>query len=405
MSGPDTMSNSNRPKLRIDQLVVGSVSKASLVDVTGRKLIARGTTITLALIDDIRRDGVTFLEVVAETAGKVDAPETNASLTQTTKSGAIEQQRLQPYSTERIEQLEAKFNTCQQLVGYMIGALHSGEKVDAREAEHEINDYAEELADDPDPVVAGALAFEPNLTLEKRCVRFSILCMAVGAAQKLNPTEIQDLGMAALMHDWSLFDAPPEARFPRSDMTEEERYHFSKHPLASESLLRKIRGTTEVQRIVVAQVHELLDGSGYPHGISGRRVHPLSRIASVAEGFLALTSPPPGAARVIPCDAIAYLIAAASKGQYSPASVSALLEATTLFPLGSILELSDTTQVRVIRANPGKYGYPIVQVVSKPDVVIDLSQSELFITRPVASTTYDEIRLPDAYKELNSKSG
>ncbi len=397
------MSNSNRPSLRVDQLVVGSTSKVSLSDITGRQLIARGTTITLALIEEIRQEGVTFLQVMPE-ASAIDTAEAIQSPARETDASAGDSGRLQPYSAERVEQLERKFATCQLVVGKLVDSLRNGETIDADEASQEIDGYAQELTNDPDPVVAGALAYQPDLTLEKRCVQLSVLCMAIAIAQKLSPAEVHDLGMAALMHDWSLFDAPPEARFVRSDMSEDERYQFSKHPHASEMLLSKVRGSTEVQRIIVAQVHELLDGSGYPLGISGRKIHPLSRVAGVAEGFLTLTSPPPRAARVIPCDAIAFLIAAASKGRYAPASVSALLEATTLFPLGSILELSDTTQVRVIRTNPGNYGYPIVQVVSNPGAIIDLSKSDLFITRPVASTKFDEIRLPDAYKELNSSS-
>lgn len=399
------MSNSNRPLLRVDQLVVGSTSRFSLSDLTGRQLVPSGTAITLALIEEIRQEGVTLLQVMPEVAAAAtETAEAIQSPARESETSAVDARRLQPYSAERVEQLERKFAACQLVVGQMIDSLHIGETVDVGEAGEEIDGYVQELTDDPDPVVASALTYQPDLTLEKRCVQFSVLCMAIAVAQKFSPAEVHDLGIAALMHDWSLFDAPHEARFVRSDMSEDERYQFSKHPHASEMLLSKVRGSTEVQRIIVAQVHELLDGSGYPLGISGRKIHPLSRVAGVAEGFLALTSPPPGAARVIPCDAIAFLIAAASKGRYAPASVSALLEATTLFPLGSILELSDTTQVRVIRTNPGKYGYPIVQVVSNPGVIIDLSKSHLFITRPVASTKFDEIRLPDAYKELNSST-
>lgn len=386
------------------------------MDITGRQLIAEGTTITLALIEEIRQEGVTFLQLMPDglpvaseaphvTTATPTTPPAKADDAADRAADASASPRLQPYSAERVEELERKFQACELAVGQMIDALRHGETVSADEAAGEIDEYAQELAEDPDPVVANALTYQPDLTLEKRCVQFSVLCMAIAIAQDVSPADVQNLGMAALMHDWSLFNVEPRARFARIDMTDEERYQFSKHPQASESLLAKVRGSNELHRLIVGQVHELMDGSGYPFGLTRQKIHPLSRIAGVADSFLTLTSPPPGVARVIPCDAIAYLIAAAAKGRYAPASVSALLEATTLFPLGSILELSDTTQVRVIRTNPGKYGYPIVQVVSDPKSIIDLSTSELFITRPVASTTYDEIRLPDTYKELNSSAG
>ncbi len=399
------MSNTVRPFLRVDQLVVGSISRVSLGDVTGRELISKGTTISLALIEEIRNEGVTFLQILPDVDATANpSAQATSSAERGSEQSASKSRLLQPYSADRVEQLDRKFNACQLVVAQMVDSLRHGESVSADDAVQQIDDYVQELSDDPDPVVASALAYQPDLTLEKRCVQLSILCMAIGMAQKLGPVEVQDLGLAGLTHDWSLFDVPPESRFSHHHMTEDARYQFSKHPHASAMLLSQIRGTSEVQRMIVAQVHELLDGSGYPLGISGRKIHPLSRVAGVAEGFLDLTSAPPGAARVVPSDAIAFLIASASKGRYAAASVSALLEATTLFPLGCILELNDTTRVRVIRSNPGKYGYPIVQMVSNPNVIIDLSTSELFITRPVVSSEYDEIRLPDAYKELNSAS-
>ncbi len=390
------MTNPIRSTIRLDDLVIGSTSKVAFADVTGRIVIPLGTHIVQSVVDEIRMDGVSLLQVV--TADATGLPEDDMTVAE--QASELASLRLSPYPPERVKRLEEKFLACEAMVDEIVNSLRQGITVNVRDAEQELDGYVDELTTDPDPVIASAIAYQSDLTLARRCVQLSVLSMAIAMAQKLNPNDIHDVGIGALMHDWSLFSLPEEARFPHLPMNEQLRAEYSKHPLMSENLLKSVRGSTDTQRTIVSQVHELLDGSGFPRGIAGRQFHPLSRVVSVADGYLTLTSPPPGVTRVIPCDAIAYMIAGASKGKYAPASVSALLEAATMYPLGSLLELSDATLVRVIRSNAGDYGYPIVQSVAKPEHVIDLRNSDLFITRPVASTEYDEARLPDAYKEL-----
>ena len=40
---------------------------------------------------------------------------------------------------------------------------------------------------------------------------------------------------------------------------------------------------------IAAQHHEKLDGSGYPHGLAGKNLNRLARIASIVDVFSALT--------------------------------------------------------------------------------------------------------------------
>jgi HD-GYP domain-containing protein (c-di-GMP phosphodiesterase class II) len=373
--------------LLLRDLAIGSKSLVAYSDLTGREVIAEGSVITQELLQSLTADGVSRVCVIDRT---IEAEVASTS-------------RLTPYSPVRLRQLQTRFIACEQLIDHTVERLRRGEVIFTRELEQQSEDYLNELEEDPDPVIAGVIAYQSDLTLARRCVQFSILSMSLAVAQSLPPKEIRELGVAAMMHDWSLFDMPPELRFPHTPKNELQRQDFLRHPIASEGIVNAIRGTTAVQQKLVGQVHELLDGSGYPRGLSLREIHPLSRVLSVAEAFLTLNSPPPGVARVMPCDAIAYLIAGASNGKFAPASVTALLQVVTMYPLGSLVELSDTTVVRVIRGQGSDYGYPIVQSLANPDLIIDLRHSDLFITRPVPASDCDEVRLPDAYKELNTK--
>lgn len=389
------MSHQHYHTVQLDDLVIGSTALVELLDENGRVMIPQGMLITAALIENVRRGGVIVLHVPG-----IHDPTIASVQDSVSSADAVEGYGKLPYAPSRVQRLQERFHACEQLIDQLSGALRQGETIYGRELEEHVDAYTEELLEDPDAVIASALQYQSDLTLARRCVQLSLLGMAMAIVQKRQPREVQELGTAALMHDWSLFSLVPEARFPHFRMSEPLRQAYTRHPLASEALLFNVRGTTAVQRCCVAQVHELLNGTGFPRGVSGREIHPLARILSVADGFLTLTSPPNGFVRILPCDAVAYLIAGASKGRYAPAAVTALLEAVTLYPIGSILELNDATLVRVIRSNGSDFGYPVVQLLSEPQEVIDLRASELFVTRPVSE--HDEARLPDAYKELNS---
>ncbi len=62
------------------------------------------------------------------------------------------------------------------------------------------------------------------------------------------------------------------------------------HPDLGFKLLDATGFLTEEARHIVLQHHERFDGSGYPQGIKGEKIHPYGRICAIADVFDALTS-------------------------------------------------------------------------------------------------------------------
>ena len=74
----------------------------------------------------------------------------------------------------------------------------------------------------------------------------------------------------------------------------------------------------------IGQMHELLDGSGYPKGLQGEQVGPLARILGVADVFCALTETRAYRDQLNPGDAVTYL--ADNPHWYDARVVAALAE-------------------------------------------------------------------------------
>ncbi|HEX4150561.1 MAG TPA: HD domain-containing phosphohydrolase, partial [Pirellulales bacterium] len=142
--------------------------------------------------------------------------------------------------------------------------------------------------------------------------------------------------------------------------------------------------------LIAYQIHERCDGSGYPRRRQVATIHPLARIAAVADVFVALISPRAYRPALMPYYAMEYLLRGAAQGVFDLEAVRGLLTAVSLFPLGSHVMLSDGRTGKVLRSNRAAYNRPILSVAGSAgqplgSVIVDLNQPdcELHVVRAV----------------------
>ena len=142
------------------------------------------------------------------------------------------------------------------------------------------------------------------------------------------------------------------------------------------------------------QVHELANGSGFPRGLPKHRQHPLAKILSLVDVYLALISPGPDRLPLIPHDAIRVMLYQCRQGVLDSAVMRAFINQHTLFPLGSRVELDDATQVMTARRDGEDYDLPIVTAADKAGAeLITLKSSSRRVARPLCASGR-EMRLP-----------
>ena len=105
----------------------------------------------------------------------------------------------------------------------------------------------------------------------------------------LSMSRRRKLRTAALFHDIGKLAVPTEILNKPDKLTEEETAIMQRHPAAGADLIRGTLGDFETEGIVAAH-HENWDGSGYPSGISGKKIPLEARILAVADALEAATS-------------------------------------------------------------------------------------------------------------------
>jgi putative nucleotidyltransferase with HDIG domain len=98
--------------------------------------------------------------------------------------------------------------------------------------------------------------------------------------------------LAGLVHDIGKIGLPPGLLEKEGALTLHERRQMEEHAVIGERILANVDDYSDVAQ-VVRHHHERYDGNGYPDGLAGAEIPPLSRILAVADAYDAMISDRP----------------------------------------------------------------------------------------------------------------
>lgn len=148
------------------------------------------------------------------------------------------------------------------------------------------------------------------------------LARKTGERMGLDPMELLELELAALLHDVGKLRVPRELLRKPAPLSESEERFIRNHPVWGAELVSGVPGLQAVA-LIIRHHHERVDGSGYPSRLSGVRIPVASRIMAVCDAYGAMTETRPYRERREPHAALAELREFAGN-QFDPAVVDAL---------------------------------------------------------------------------------
>jgi two-component system cell cycle response regulator len=128
---------------------------------------------------------------------------------------------------------------------------------------------------------------EPDLRLHVQSVAEA--ASAVGAALGLGGEELEELRLAARLHDVGKLAIPDTVLHKPGPLDVEEWAFIKEHTVIGERILAASPPWKRVAAIVRA-THERWDGAGYPDGLAGAAIPLAARIIAVCDAFSAMTS-------------------------------------------------------------------------------------------------------------------
>jgi len=121
-------------------------------------------------------------------------------------------------------------------------------------------------------------------------INVCVYSLSLGSYLKLKEQVLEELGMAALLHDLGKSKVDSEITNKKGRLTTAEFEQMKFHPSYGYEIALKLG--IDDPRILdgIRHHHEKLDGSGYPDGIKGRQITLFARIIGVCDVFDAIST-------------------------------------------------------------------------------------------------------------------
>jgi HD-GYP domain-containing protein (c-di-GMP phosphodiesterase class II) len=217
------------------------------------------------------------------------------------------------------------------------------------------------LADEPgrplrflaaDPASARGYLGGPDFPAPARFVAaHSLNCASVLARLARNDPEWHDrareLVLTGLLHDVGMlwvdvgllaFPGPLDAAGRRA---------IEGHAkVGADRILARLPGLSVVAEAAAAH-HERMDGSGYPGGLSGDQVSPMTRLVAAVDVYVAMCAPRPHRPVIDPRAALTDVLLLGERGRLDRYAAEKLL-ALGLYPAGTVVELADGSTAVVL---------------------------------------------------------
>ena len=191
-------------------------------------------------------------------------------------------------------------------------------------------------------------------------INVSIISLLMGRTFGLSETEMLDLGLGALLHDIGKGDIPERFRHRDEHHTTAEQKLYETHVVHGIAQARRMELGVGAST-VIAQHHELIDGSGFPLKLTSDRTTVPARIVALVNRYDNLCNPANPGKAVTPHEAVALMFAQ-GKNKYDPAILGAFIKMMGVYPAGSVVQLTDDRYALVVGVNSSRPLKPRVLV-------------------------------------------
>ncbi len=196
-------------------------------------------------------------------------------------------------------------------------------------------------------------------------VNTCILAIQVGLGLDYNKSKLMQLGLASLLHDVGMVRVL-DIVFKSDKLTIEEYTRVKEHSLQGAKMLSQVADWRDIDReipqAVAREHHERYNGTGYPQGLKQEEINEYARIVGLVDVYEALTHQRSYREKILPHQALKK-VADESGKLFEPDVVKALINQLTIYPVGSLVQLSSGEIARVGAPNKDFPLRPVVNII------------------------------------------
>ncbi|WHX25573.1 HD-GYP domain-containing protein [Virgibacillus halodenitrificans] len=230
-----------------------------------------------------------------------------------------------------------------------------------------------------------------NLAISKdyfyhHCVAVGIISAYIGRKMGYRHGEYLQIGLAGFLSDSGMAKIDSAIIVKKGSLTHAEMASIKKHPTYSYRFVENSSMLTKQVKLAILQHHERMDGSGYPLGLTQKKIHMYARIIAVADQYHAMTCSRP----YQDSQSSFHVVEQLQKDQYlklDPRVVHTFMEGIANFSNGSRVQLSDLRTGEIVFIEPNQPTRPIIKIDGTEELISLQNNPSLYIQAILSNKT------------------
>lgn len=218
------------------------------------------------------------------------------------------------------------------------------------------------------------------------------LMINLARTMNLDERQVEDIGMAGLLHDIGKMAIPDEILMKPGRLDDREFETVRAHPTRGHEILASSTGIPTAALDVCLHHHEKMDGTGYPARLEGTQLSVVARMGAICDVYDALTSQRP---YNTPCTASEALSQMASwSGHFDKLIFKSFIESLGITPVGTLVRLNTDQLAVVTGESQADFTLPTVRVFYDIEKDIEITPVDLEIVRGAGSRAVAGVEEP-----------
>lgn len=252
---------------------------------------------------------------------------------------------------------------------YIDGALEDvrlGQSVDTKQAKLLVADLTNNIVRSPNAMVWLTHLKTRDEYTALHCINVCILSISFGTCLGLEKTELNELGLGALLHDLGKMRIPLEILNKPAKLTPDEFEQMKQHPVYGYEMIAPSGDMPPASMNIIKHHHERKNGHGYPDQLQEYSIPLLTQVVALVDVYDAITSDRCYHDGIAPYDALNNIYSWAKK-DFDLTLVEKLIKCLGIYPIGSLVTLSTNEVAVVISASEKTRLRPIVMLIQDKD--------------------------------------
>lgn len=290
---------------------------------------------------------------------------------------------------DRPTSLAEELVRAKRIVGQAKGAMDAmfqdvrlGRAVDAEHCVPLVNDITSSVKRNPGAIVSLARLKTSDDYTYMHSVAVCALMIALARQLGLSEDETRAAGMGGLVHDVGKAVMPIEILNKPGALTNDEYAVMKTHTTVGHAMLLEARGVGPDALDVSLHHHEKINGTGYPHRLSGDAISLYARMGAVTDVYDAITSRRAYKDGWNPAVSVQRMAQWTRDGHFDEKIFQAFVKSVGIYPIGSLVRMrSDRLAVIVDRSGTNLLA-PIVTTFFDAKARVPIARETVDLARP-----------------------